>query len=99
MVALETKEANMTNPDILIPDPLSSNEQYQRFYCLDIPTLEDTKLIDELNYLRPKLWELPEVHWARERVFLLKDELIHRENTKHTPREQPKTRIPAGVKT
>ena len=74
----------MDSLDTLIPDPLADSGQYRRFYCLDIPSLDDTELEDELNYLRPQLWGLPEVQWARERVFLLKDEVVHRGNTGHT---------------
>lgn len=89
---------NMTDQDILIPDPLASNEQYQRFYCLDIGGLADMELGDELNYLRARLWELPEGHWARERVHLLIDEINHRGNSEYTLSKQPKTKVACEVK-
>jgi len=59
----------------LVPDTNDSEEQYCRFYHLDIPSLDDTELINELDALRPLLWwKLPGDDWLRERVRLLKDE-------------------------
>ena len=68
----------MNGEDSLIPNPLASFQQAERFYCLDIGGLEDAELTDELNYLRAHLWGLPSVHWARERVFRLEEEIKHR---------------------
>lgn len=64
--------------DILIPDPLRSSGQYDRFYYLDIPELDDISLTDELYALRPLLWGLPADHWLRERVSMLETELRKR---------------------
>ena len=84
--------------DSLIPNPLASDRQYRRFYCLDIGGLEDMELTDELNYLRPQLWGLPPVHWARERVFLLEEEMKKRRgNPGHDFRTQH-TKLAEGVK-
>jgi len=56
----------------LIPDPSDSEEQYRRYYHLDIPSLDDTDIIDELHALRPLLWwKLPGDGWLRERVRML----------------------------
>ena len=89
---------SIANSDALAPDPLASNEQYRRFYCLDIGGLEDMELADELNYLQARLWGLPEGNWARERVHLLVDEINHRGNTGYTLSKQPKPKLAAGVK-
>jgi hypothetical protein len=59
----------------LIPAPLDSDRQYERFYHFDITGLDDTQLIDELDALRPFLWwKLPDNDWLQERVRLLKGE-------------------------
>ena len=59
----------------LVPDPNDSEEQHCRFYHLDIASLDDTEIIDELHALAPLLWwKLPGDDWLRERVRLLKDE-------------------------
>jgi hypothetical protein len=63
---------------VLIPDPLNSDMEYTRFHHLDIPDLDDTKLLDELNYLRARLWNLPPQHWLRERANVLEHELAKR---------------------
>ena len=77
--------------DILIPDPLSSDQQYTRFYHLDLPELEDTELTDELYALRPLLWGLPAEHWLRERVKMLEHELAKRRgDTTYKVSRQPK---------
>jgi len=84
--------------DALIPNPLASDRQYERFYCLDISGLEDMELTDELNYLRAHLWGLPPIHWARERVFLLEEEMKKRKgNPRHDFRIQY-TKIAEGIK-
>ena len=89
---------DMASLNTLIPDPLADSKQYKRFYCLDIPSLEDAELEDEFHYLRVHLWELPSVCWPRERVHLLKDEIVHRGNTRHTVRERIKPKLASEVK-
>ena len=82
----------------LIPDPFSSDRQYERFYHFDIPSLEDTELIDELYALRPFLWGLSAEHWLRERVKALEGELIKRRgNTGNEFRGRPKPKPAEGV--
>lgn len=68
----------MTDWGTLVPDPLSSDRQYNRFYHFDICDLGDIELTDELNYLRPLLWGLPLEHWLRERVAKLEGEMRKR---------------------
>lgn len=59
----------------LIPDPFETEAQHCRFYHLDIPSLDDTELVNELDALRPLLWwKLPDSDWLEERVRLLKGE-------------------------
>lgn len=79
--------------DILIPDPLSSDQQYTRFHHLDLTELEDTELTDELYALRPILWGLPADHWLRERVRALEKESYKRRGDaghKFSGRQKPK---------
>ena len=64
--------------DIFVPDLLSSDRQYARYYHFDLPELEDTELTDELWALRPLLWGLPTDHWLRGRVSRLEAELKKR---------------------
>jgi len=67
----------------LIPNPFEAEEQYRRFYHLDIPNLDDTEIIDELHALRPLLWwKLPDNDWLRERVTRLETELAKRRGGK-----------------
>lgn len=84
----------------LIPDPLNSHCQFNRFYHLDLPDLEDTELRDELYALRPLLWGLPPDHWLRERVKMLEAELIRRRrgNTRYEFRGRQKPKLAEGVK-
>jgi hypothetical protein len=69
----------MTKP--LIPDPLNSDVEYDRFNHFDIPELDDTQVMDELNYIKALLWGLPVDHWLRERVKALESELSRRRFT------------------
>ena len=64
--------------DVLIPDPLHNDEQYNRFYHFDIPYMETQELADELHYLRAHLWGLLADDWRRERVRVLESELKRR---------------------
>jgi hypothetical protein len=67
---------------IITPNPLNSDMEYNRFHHLDIPNLDDTELVDEINYLRNILWGLPRDDWLRERVRVLGRELAKRRGTK-----------------
>jgi hypothetical protein len=64
--------------NILIPDPLHSDEQYNRFHHLDIPYMETHELVDEFHYLRAHFWGLLADDWRRERVRMLESELKKR---------------------
>lgn len=84
--------------DILVPDPLLNDRQYERLYHFDIPSLGDVELTDELNYLRPLLWGLPPDHWLRERVRMLDAERIKRRGaTRYEFSKQPKPKPAEGV--
>lgn len=63
---------------VLIPNPLNTDMEYARLYHLDLPYLDDTQLVDEFNYIRAHLWQLPPGHWLRERVRMLESELKRR---------------------
>jgi len=83
----------------LIPDPLSSDRQFERYYHYDLADMETGELLDELYVLRPMLWGLPSEHWLRERVKMLEAEMIKRRgNTSHEFRGQPKPKQAEGVK-
>jgi hypothetical protein len=62
----------------VIPDPLISLEQLNRYCHSDITELEDTELTDEMNALRPLLWGLDSDSWLRDRVKRLETELAKR---------------------
>jgi hypothetical protein len=85
----------------LIPDPLNTDTECDRFYHVDIPDLDDTDLRDEINYIRPLLWGLPQTDWLRGRVRELEAELTKRkysdQPTKARPQPKPK-RLAEGVK-
>ena len=83
--------------DILIPDPTSSDQQYKRFYHLDLPELEDVELTDEFHYLRAHLWELPADKWLRERVKALETELYKRRgDTRFEFSRKPRPKLAEG---
>jgi hypothetical protein len=62
----------------LIPDPMRSLQQYERFHHSDISDLSDSDLLEELWALRPFLWELPSDHWLRGRCLELERDLKRR---------------------
>lgn len=82
--------------DDLIPDPISSDRQYCRFYHLDLSGLDDMELTDELNRLLTLLWGAPPNHWLRERVSRLESELRTRHIVNSEPGRQQKPK-PTGV--
>jgi hypothetical protein len=63
----------------ITPDPFKSDMQYSQFYHLDLPDLDDTELMDELNYRRGHLWGLMPDDWQRQRVKALETELRKRQ--------------------
>ena len=84
--------------DVLIPDPLASDQQYNRFYHLDICDMEDTEITDELYALRPLLWGLDSKNWLRERCQMLERELAKRRgDTTYKVSRQPKPKQAEGV--
>jgi hypothetical protein len=88
----------MTSSHALVPDPLQSDRQYQRFHHLDLSGLGDMELTDELHYLRPLLWGLDSEHWLRERVRMLEGEMIKRSgNTGYDFRKRQKSKPAEGV--
>ena len=98
MVMLETKGVGMASSDALVPDPLMSDRQYNRFYHLDLPELEDDELLDELWALRPHLWGLDAEHWLRERVMMLEQELSKRQRDTRYKFSKPKSKSAEGVR-
>jgi len=89
----------MTDWDALVPDPLVSDRQYDRFYHLDLSELEDMELTDGLNYLRPLLRGLDPQHWFRERVGMIEAELRKRRgDTTYRSSGQRKPKPAEGVK-
>ena len=67
----------------LVPDPSDSEAQYCRYYHLDIVSLDDSDILDELHALRPLLWwKLPDDDWLRERIKTLETELAKRRSGK-----------------
>jgi len=62
----------------LYANPLDSYEGYLRFHHLDVSALTDSELRDELYFLRPQLWGLPQEDWLRQRVQVLEAETYRR---------------------
>ena len=88
----------MADWDALVPDPLFSDRQYERFNHLDLPELEDGELLDELWALRPGLWGLDAEHWLRERVIMLEKELSKRQRDTRYKFSKPKSKPAEGVR-
>lgn len=89
----------MADLDAFLPDPLSNDQQFARFYHLDVPELEDIELTDELYALRPLLWGLLPEHWLRERVKALEAELAKRRgDIRYKPSRHQKPKPAEGVK-
>ena len=63
---------------VIIPDPVTSDKEYARYYHLDIATAESSDLLDELYCLRPLLWGLPKGDWLRQRAKRIEGELATR---------------------
>ena len=87
--------------DILIPDPLSSLQEAERFFGYDIPSLEDSNLLEECDFLKAHLWGLEEGHWVRSRMWLLKEEIRRRGNsqkTEYSPITKQKPKKLEGIK-
>jgi hypothetical protein len=63
---------------VIIPNPLESDNQRQRYYHFDLPGLELSDLLDELYCLRPLLWGLRKDDWLRGRVKRIEGELAKR---------------------
>ena len=82
--------------DKLVPNPMSSDREYSRYYYLDLPDLDDSELSDELDYLLPCLRGLPRNHWLRERVVRMEYEQQTRGSASIEP-GRPKKPKPTGV--
>ena len=97
--------------DVLIPNPLDSDQQYNRFYHYDLAGMETEDLLDELHSIRPRLWFLKSDHfariaglfeqgrrvrWLRERISQIETELRKRYVTWEA-RSQPKPKLVKGV--
>jgi len=84
----------------LIPNPLQSDSQYDRYYHYDIPYLKLDELHEELYALRPLLWGLPETDWIRQRVKELETEIAKRRYSGDQPiKAKPKPKqLAEGVK-
>ncbi len=91
----------MISCSTLVPDPLCSDRQYERFYHLDIVDLGESELREELWALQSMVWWLSpgqEKDWLRERVRMLERELAKRRgNINYKLTEQPKPQLAEGV--
>ena len=84
--------------DVLVPNPLTSDRQYLRFYHLDMPELDGEELTDELHYLRPLLLGLNSQHWFRQRVRLIEAEIMKRRgDTRYKPSRKQRSKLAGGV--
>lgn len=91
----------------LIPDPLDSDRQYERFCHYDLVGMEIKDLLDELHSIRSQLWFLKSdrfarrvglfeqgrrIKWLRERVLKIETELRKRRYAIQETRSQPSKR-------
>lgn len=98
--------------NLLVPDPLYSDREYERFYHYDITNMETEDLLCELCSTRCQLWLLKSdrfarmlglfeqsrrIGWLRERVSRVETELRKRRYAIRETRSQPKPRLAEGV--
>lgn len=83
----------------LVPDFLSSDQQFYRYYHFDLSGLDDSELLDELHFIQPRLFRLPSGHWLRARARVLEAELLKRRgNARPEFIGRPKPKLAEGVK-
>ena len=88
---------------VVVPNPLESDNQYERYYHYDLPGADLSDLQDELYALRPMLWwKIDDTGWLRERVRQLEAEITKRKySDSQSPQAKPKAkpkRLAEGVK-
>jgi len=96
----------------LVPNPLSSDRAYLRYYHHDLADMEVEDLLVELCAIRCQLWLLKSdrfryligpfeqgqrIKWYRERIFRIEAELRKRRYATQETRSQPKPRLSRGV--
>lgn len=62
----------------LIPDPLNTDTEYDRFHHVDVAGMDPEEMANELDALRPLLWGLAADNWLRGRVKVLEAALSKR---------------------
>jgi hypothetical protein len=97
----------------LVPDPLNSDKEYDRYYHHDLADMAVEDLLCELCSARCQLWLLKSdrfarvlglfeqgrrIKWLRERVFKIESELSRRRYTTREANSQPKPRLSQGVR-
>jgi hypothetical protein len=82
----------------LIPNHYKSDSEFYRYHHLDLPGIEADELIDELNFLKPRLWGQSSSHWFRARVRAIESEIAKRHvDTTYKLSRQPKSKPASGV--
>jgi hypothetical protein len=99
--------------DTLIPNPLNSDREYNRYYHHDLAGIETGDLLCELCSTRCQLWLLKSdrfarvlglfeqgrrVEWLRERILRIEVELRRRRYAIWEVRSQPKPKLAEGVR-
>jgi len=94
--------------DILVPNPLDSDQQYNRFHHYDLADMKTEDLLDELHAIRSRLWFLKSdrfahmvnpveqrrrVEWLHERISRIEAELRERRYTIREVKSQPKPKL------
>ena len=97
---------------ILIPNPLDSDKEYQRYHHRDLADMDIGDLLDELYSRRCQLWLLKSdrfsrmvspfeqrrrTEWLRERISRIETELRKRRYVAREARSQPKPKLAEGV--
>lgn len=103
----------MTGLATLMPDPLASDRQWERYHHRDIAAAETDDLVDELHAIRSGMWFLRSessrqrigryeqarrIDWFRSRMRALESELQRRRYAPSNFRSQSKPRLARGVK-
>ena len=79
----ENEEGSQVTRPVIVPDPVESDRQYDRYYHLDLPGAELSDLENELAALKPLLWwKIDDTGWLRERTKRLEAELATRRYAK-----------------
>lgn len=84
----------------IVPNPLNTLTEFDRYYHYDLINAETGDLLDELYALRPLLWGLSKTDWIRQRVTEIEAEITRRKyGDSQSPRQKARPkRLAEGVR-